>query len=133
MLHFMNQYIYLNILRQNWTDCAQNVGIAANFCFHHDNPNNDESKKKIKRTANHGGSDVMLWGCNAYAGVGNLHFIAGNMNQYMYLDIFRQNLTDGAQNPKHSAYRVRAWLLYNCPHVVRTPPQSLDINFIENL
>ena len=36
-------------------------------------------------------------------------------------------------DPKHKAYKVRSWLLYNCLHVIETPPQSPDINPFENL
>ena len=36
-------------------------------------------------------------------------------------------------DPKHKAHAVRMWLLYNCPHVLETPPQSPDINVIEHL
>ena len=34
---------------------------------------------------------------------------------------------------KHSAYNVRNWLLYNCPLIIQTPPQSPDLNPIEHL
>ena len=34
---------------------------------------------------------------------------------------------------KHKAYKVWSWLLYNCPKVIEPPPQSPDMNPIENL
>ncbi|GFX94356.1 transposable element Tcb1 transposase [Trichonephila clavipes] len=69
------------------------------------------------------------------------------MDQDVYLDILKTNLPLCVQklslgnnwrfyqdnDPKHKAYRVRSWLLYNCPHVMETPPQGPDINPIENL
>lgn len=36
-------------------------------------------------------------------------------------------------DPKHKALDVRLWLMYNCPKVLETPPQSPDINVIEHL
>ena len=36
-------------------------------------------------------------------------------------------------DPKHTAYKTREWLLYNTPHRLMTPPQSPDLNPIENL
>ncbi|XP_068085167.1 phospholipase B1, membrane-associated-like [Anabrus simplex] len=36
-------------------------------------------------------------------------------------------------NPKHKSYLVREWLLYNCPKVLETPPQSPDLNPIGNM
>ena len=36
-------------------------------------------------------------------------------------------------DPKHKAYKVRSWLLYNCPKVIEPPPQPPDMKPIENL
>ncbi|GFV69043.1 transposable element Tcb1 transposase [Trichonephila clavipes] len=69
------------------------------------------------------------------------------MDQNVYLDILNTNLPLCVQklslgnnwrfyqdnDPKHKAYRVRSWLLYNCPHVMEIPLQSPDINPIKNL
>lgn len=110
-------------------------------------PNEELKLKNMKATVKHGGGGVMLWGCMSSAGVGDLHFIEGNMNQFMYLDILRQHLAASARklglidnyrfyqdnDPKHTSYRVRSWLLYNCPNVIKTPAQSPDLNVIENL
>ena len=63
----------------------------------------------------------------------------------MYLDILRNNLKQSAEkmnifnkfmlykdnDSKHKAYAVREWLLYNCPGVIDTLPQSPDLNPIE--
>ena len=65
----------------------------------------------------------------------------------MYLGILRRNLKEsalklGLQNnftyyqdndPKHKTENVRLWLVYNCPHLIETLPQSPDLNVIENL
>lgn len=89
----------------------------------------------------------MVWGSFSAAGPGNLHFIEGRMDQKVYLDILKKNVPEMVQklgltnkwqfyqdnDPKHTAYNVQSWLLYNYPHVVNPPPQSPDINPIENL
>lgn len=36
-------------------------------------------------------------------------------------------------DPKHSVHIVKEWKLYNCPRMILTPPQSPDLNPIENL
>ena len=36
-------------------------------------------------------------------------------------------------DPQHKSYKVRPWLLYNCPKVNEPPPQSPDMNPIENI
>lgn len=69
------------------------------------------------------------------------------MDQKVYLNILKESLPRSIKklglgsdwyfyqdnDPKHKAHNVRLWLLYNCPHVMETPPQSPDINPIENL
>ena len=69
------------------------------------------------------------------------------MDQNMYLDILKQNLKQRAEkfglqrsfkfyqdnDPKHKAQRIKIQLVYNCTKVLETPPQSPDLNVIENL
>ena len=42
-------------------------------------------------TVKHGEGNVMVWGCMSAAGVGELHFIEGNMNSNMYCEILQQS------------------------------------------
>jgi transposase len=110
-------------------------------------PNTELDPKNTTPTVKHGGGSVMVWGCFSASGVGNLVFIDGIMNQYVYMDLLKSNLKVSAQklgieksfsfyqdnDPKHKAWINRMWLLYNCPKVIDTPPQSPDLNPIENL
>lgn len=110
-------------------------------------PNKELEGKNLRKTVKHGGGSVMVWGCMAASGVGNLHFIDGVMNKHVYLTILRQNLKDSVRklgiesnfqfyqdnDPKHSAHDVKNWLLYNCPKVIKTPAQSPDLNVTEHL
>lgn len=103
--------------------------------------------KNLRATVKHGGGHVMLWGCMAYNGVGNISFIEGNMNAHSYIDILRGNLLRSAEkleiqtsyyfqqdnDPKHTAHITKLWLLYNVRRQLKTPPQSPDLNPIENL
>ena len=36
-------------------------------------------------------------------------------------------------DPKHTARIAKEWIVYNTPHMLITPPQSPDMNPIENL
>lgn len=95
----------------------------------------------------HGGGSVMVWGCMAGGGTGNLQHIPGIMDKYVYIDVLKQNLKPSVEklgiegdfyfyqdnDPKHKSFVAREYLLYNCPHVLEVPPQSPDINIIENL
>lgn len=94
------------------------------------------SPKNTIKTVKHNGNGVLVWGCMSANGVGNLEFINGIMNQYVYIDIMKRNLKSSAQklnlpsdfyfqhdnDPKHTALNTRLWLLYNQRKVLRTPP-----------
>lgn len=110
-------------------------------------PGTSLNKENLLPTVKHGGGSVMVWGCFSANGVGNLHFINGIMNAKQYIDILKSNLQSSANklrlgnkftfyqdnDPKHKAHDSKLWLLYNCGLVLETPPQSPDINPIENL
>lgn len=103
--------------------------------------------KNTIKTVKHGGGGVMVWGCMAASGVGNLVLIENTMDQHVYLNILKENLKESARklgvlnnyyfqqdnDPKHTAQKVRMWLIYNTPHLLATPPQSPDLNPIEHL
>ncbi|CAK9811766.1 Transposable element Tcb1 transposase [Anthophora quadrimaculata] len=83
----------------------------------------------------------------AASGTGNLIFIDGILDKYKYLNILKNNLKESARklglledfhfqqdnDPKHTARIVKEWIIYNTPHMLITPPQSPDVNPIENL
>ncbi|CAK9820145.1 Transposable element Tc1 transposase [Anthophora quadrimaculata] len=110
-------------------------------------PNKELELKNLRPTVKHGGGSVMVWGCMAASGVGNLVFIDGLMDKYKYKSILEQNLQESAvklgmqgnyyfqhdNDPKHTAQIVREWILYHIPDFLSTPPQSPDVNRIENL
>lgn len=104
-------------------------------------------KQNLSPTVKHGGGGVMVWGCMASGGVGEMEFIESTMDKYAYLNILKTNLKKSVNrlqldsefwfqqdsDPKHTAEIVRLWLLYNVPRQLRTPPQSPDLNPIEHL
>ena len=51
----------------------------------------------------HGGGNDMVWGCMSAAGVGELHFIEGNMNSNMYCEILQQSMIPSLQKLGRSA------------------------------
>lgn len=109
--------------------------------------NTEFQEKNIAATVKHGGGSVMVWGCMAASGVGNLEFIESTMNKYDYLNILKQHLAPSVEklglprvwtfqqdnDPKHTSYLAREWLLYKTPKQLDHPPQSPDLNPIENL
>ena len=89
----------------------------------------------------------MVWGCMGASGVGNLAIIEGILDKYKCMQILQDNLVQSAgklglegnfhfqqdNDPKHTAYIVKHWIIYNVPHILETPPRSPDINPIEHL
>ncbi|GFU71750.1 transposable element Tc1 transposase [Trichonephila clavipes] len=110
-------------------------------------PNTSHHPKHTIPTVKHGGGSVMVWGCTAASGVGKLVFIDGILHKMAYLNILQNNLKESADklglgsnfifqqdnNPKHTAFVVKEWLIYHCRNQLNTPPQSPDLNVIENL
>ncbi|GFS92603.1 transposable element Tc1 transposase [Trichonephila clavipes] len=111
-------------------------------------PNTSHHPKHTIPTVKHGGGSVMVWGCMAASGVGKLVFIDGIMHKMAYLNILQNNLKESADKLGHwgrisysnktmtpSTLRlvVKEWLLYHCRNQLNTPPQSPDLNVIENL
>jgi hypothetical protein len=105
------------------------------------------AKTEHRATVKHSGGHVMIWGCMAYNGVGSIALIDGTMNASNYIEVLHSNISCSVlklaindsyhfqqdNDPKHNAKNIREWLLYNVRRRLITPPQSLDINLIENL
>lgn len=79
--------------------------------------------------------------------VGRMNFVESIMDRFVYLNILRFNMRASAEDlgilddfhfqqdnvPKHTANIVKEWLSLNAPHLLKTPPQSPDLNPIEHL
>ncbi|GFX31428.1 transposable element Tcb2 transposase [Trichonephila clavipes] len=103
--------------------------------------------KNTIKTVKYGGESVLVWGCMSAGGVGELVFIGGIMDKMVYLEILKNNLQKSAVNvglgsnfifqqandPKHTVKIVKLYVLYHCKKELHTPPQSPDLNVIENL
>ncbi|GFV36025.1 transposable element Tcb1 transposase [Trichonephila clavipes] len=110
-------------------------------------PNTSHHPKHTIPTVKHGGGSVMVWGCMAVSRVGKLVLIDGIMHKMAYLNILQNNLKESADklglgsnfifqqdnDPKHTAFVVKEWLLYHYRNQLNTLPQSPDLNVIENL
>lgn len=109
--------------------------------------NQELAEKNMIATVKHGGGSVMVWGCMAVSGVGNLVFIESTMNKIDYLNILKNNLRPTVEklgldstwvfqqdnDPKHTSKVVKEWMLYHVPKQLDHPPQSPDLNPIEHL
>jgi len=104
-------------------------------------------ERHIQKTVKHGGGNIMVWGCFSWAGVGNLVKIDGIMTADVYIDIINENLEESLlklgiednyifqqdNDPKHTAKKSKAFF-HSCRiKQLEWPPQSPDLNPIENL
>lgn len=106
----------------------------------------------VKMSVKHGGGSIMLWSAITYAGTGWLCKIDGNMDKHLYKNILEdeQNETinylcrelklkrsqivfQHDNDPKHTSKLVKAYLQSQDYQVMDWPPQSPDLNPIENM
>ncbi|CAF1578421.1 unnamed protein product [Rotaria magnacalcarata] len=98
-------------------------------------------------TIKHQGGSIMVWGCFSRAGVGNLHFIDGTVDRFVYREILEKNLIQSANklglsgnfvfqhsnDPKDRAVFVNDWLKKKQIEVLKWPSFSPDLNPTEHL
>lgn len=104
--------------------------------------------RTVKETHKFGGGGIMVWGCLSVLGVGYLCKIEGNMDQHLYKHILEGDFLntidyyhlDEAKiilmqdnDPKHTAKSVTEWINSREFECLEWPPQSPDLNPIENL
>lgn len=89
----------------------------------------------------------MVWGAFAWSGVGSLAHIKGIMTADVYIDLLSENLEVSLlktglesnyifqqdNDPKHTAKKTTAFFKSNRIRTLEWPPQSPDLNPIENL
>lgn len=103
--------------------------------------------RNVSQTTKHGGGGVMVWSCITSSGVGYLCEIEGIMDQHLYREILENELEDTIEfyeldhqgitfqhdnDPKHTAKSVVEYLQEQDFKVMTWPPQSPDLNPIEN-
>lgn len=103
--------------------------------------------QNVQKTVKHGGGSIMVWGCFSWSSVGNLVEIEGIMTADRYIDIINENLEESLlkmgleesfifqqdNDPKHTARKSTAFFKANRIKLLEWPPQSPDLNPIENL
>ncbi|KAK4516069.1 uncharacterized protein ATC70_011030 [Mucor velutinosus] len=106
----------------------------------------------VKLTVKHGGGSIMFWSAITYAGVGWMCKINGNMDKALYKEILQDKLEQTIafsveklgfsreqvifqqdNDPKHTSNLVKDYLQEQSYQVMEWPPQSPDLNPIENM
>lgn len=119
------------------SDGQTRVWRPNNFVFH---------PKYTTKSVKHGGGNIKVWGCMSWYGTGPIVEIKDTLTQYSYLDILKNIMEPYADDklpvlwtfmhdndPKHTARSVKVWLETAKIKLLEWPPQSPDLNPIENL
>ena len=101
--------------------------------------------KHVKQTIKHD-KYVMAWGCFGWNGVGAIHIINDTLTSAKYVRILSDHMVPSAaklfeerfvfqqdNDPKHTAKNTKKWLESQNIELMEWPPQSPDLNPIENL
>ena len=103
--------------------------------------------KNLIPTVKHGGGSVMVWGCFAAAGPGQLTIIESTMNSAVYQRVLEENVKPSVKklklqrnwtlqhdnDPKHTSKSTKDWLKTKKWRVLEWSSQSPDLNPIEML
>ena len=121
---------------------STSLGAMA-FAVYVDRP---ENASIYVKTVKHGGGNLMVWGCFSANGPGSIHRNDGIMDRFKYKNILKDVMLPHAEwnmpikwvfqqdnDPKHTAKVVKQWFQDNHLSVMDWPPQSPDLNPIENL
>lgn len=105
-----------------------------------------KKRRPVCQKVSHGGGSVMFWGCVAYSGLGDFVPIDGSMNQNRYLTTLNDHAFPSGDRligesfilqqdnaPCHKARMITNYLKDVAVNVLNWPPQSPDLNIIENV
>lgn len=129
-----------------WSDESKFVFKYAGRKFVWRRVDERHSPRCMQATVKGAQKSVMVWGCFSWNGVGSLHRVVGNLNAVGYRNILSRKMVPGAKDiapsdyifqqdnaPIHTAKVMKNYFKNKGISVMEWPPQSPDLNPIENL
>jgi transposase len=127
-------------------ECKFNLYNSDGVSYIWREPGKELDPKYVNKTVKYGGGNVMVWGCFSSKGMGKLVFIDDTMDQWVYLNILKNNLNESASlmglesfifqqdnDPKHTSKVITEYLEQEKIPVLAWPSQSPDLNPIEHI
>ena len=128
-----------------WSDESPFVLRCQNRSYVWCRPTEKFSPRSLQGTLKHQ-KKIMVWGCFSWHGVGAFHQIKGALTKEKYRPISTRQMRPSARrlhgenfifqhdnDPKHTSHVVKNYLRNQSIEVLSWPPQSPDLNPIENL
>jgi transposase len=110
---------------------------------------NPYDERVVQPTKKFGGGSLMVWGCMSSRGVGNLCRIYPIMTADVYVEILEHHMLSSKawllphknapyvfqqdNDVKHTSRKTKEWLQRNHVDILSWPPQSPDLNPMENI
>lgn len=114
--------------------------------YYFSTPEDKKYRSAIRETRSHQGGKLMIWGCIYHGGVGPLVKLPEKVTQHTYLQVLNEvALVAGSRlieenfilqednAPIHKSRMIKKFLKDIGQNVIQWPPQSPDLNIIENL
>ncbi len=145
-------YKYVNYSEEQWNrvlwsdESRFKLFGSDGRCYVWRTVNSQLEEKNLSSTVKFGGGSIMVWGCFGNGMVGNLKIVNENLNTLGYIDLLSTNLLSSVQKcgmesyifqqdnaPCHKSKRTMEYILQNNVEIMKWPPQSPDLNPIENV
>lgn len=152
-LQFAKEHIHWTV--EEWRnvmfsdECSiSRIGSFGKKYYYHKRQQQQYLPHQVQPKQQGGGKKMMVWGCIAYSGVGDLCWIEGTMDTDTYVDVLNRRVRQSRKYlgmdketfifqqdnaSAHTALRARNFFVRHRINVLIWPPNSPDLNLIEHV